>query len=146
MNLKPILFLVFGLICFSCSEDKVSTEQMELMGAWELLRFENESSDELLLPSAQDAIISLVFQNNDFNGKTGRNSYFGKYSVVPSELTLMEFTITEVAETAWGQKYLDAINESYSRNTQNYLLDFSVESDTLTLYYMDSKKMTFVKV
>lgn len=139
-----LLFVIFATAACSTSQEVERNE--ELMGSWLLQSFEDAATQQNILPPDSSEDIVLILEGLEFQGTTGRNRYEGIYTADTRNLFLLEFAITEQAETEWGQRYVDALNEAYISSDQSYILSYTVEKDVLRIQYSPSGIMVFSRI
>src|SRR5690606_31781120 len=93
----------------SASGKADSDIQSNIMGTWELIRFEDTSRGMVRTPpeDSQTPII-ITFTDHKIEGNTAANSFAGDYSVSSGQITIENLNSTLVAETTWGDRFLKA--------------------------------------
>ncbi len=142
--ISPLLFLLVG--AFSCSDDNSTALQSNLLGTWELIRYEDRSTNTMVNPPTGTDPIVITFMESKFEGDTGRNTFLGDYTTESKMLVLLEYGTTEIAESEWGGMFADAIVSAYNSDDENYRMPFSIEGNTLKIHYEASKFMQFEKL
>lgn len=138
-----LIFIVFialscGNAVSSASGKGDSYTQSEIMGTWELIRFEDTSRKMVRTPPEDSKTpITITFTGHKIEGNTAANSFAGDYSLSSGQLTIENLSTTLVAESRWGDRFLKAFT--------NGTMTFSVEGDALKMEYEDSKFMYFKK-
>lgn len=138
-----LIFIVFialscGNAISSASGKHNSYIQSEIMGTWELIRFEDISRKMVRTPPEDSKTpITITFKDHKIEGNTAANSFAGDYSLSSEQITIENLNSTLVAESIWGDRFLKAFT--------NGTMSFSVEGDALKIEYKDSKFMYFKK-
>jgi heat shock protein HslJ len=147
------LLLVLALLGCNKDENKLQIEDL-LIDEWTLLSFINELDGISIYQDDldNDGTITLnIKEDSTYSGNTGRNTYWGTYSLNISETVLIfsNFNTTLVAETEWGSMYVSNLTFNFDPQTQtidNLEKDFEVSNDTLKIYYSDSEFMKFLRL
>ena len=144
--MKKLLILIFILVAItSCTDDSVKNLQDELLGTWELIQFQDQTSSTIMSDLDNFGTIIITFNKEAFEGNTGSNSFFGGYTNESNVLVFSEFGITEVGESEWGSKFLDAIVSTRNASNNNYILSYIIEGATLKIEYEPNRVMHFEK-
>ena len=145
--MKKVILIISVLLTFGCSETKKDLENNNnLMGTWELIRFENSDTGYFSEPPESGEKILITFKETEFEGTTGRNTYFGKYITKSPKLTLSEFANTEAGESTWGNKFFNAIVETYDQQNQIFEMQYLIKGTLLKLEYENSEFLVFKKI
>lgn len=135
-----IIFITFscGNVVSSASGKADSDIQSDIIGTWELIRFEDASRNMVRTPPEDSKTpITITFTDHKIEGNTAANSFAGDYAVSSAEIKIENLNSTLVAESPWGDRFLKAFT--------NGTMSFLVEGDTLKIEYEDSKFMYFKK-
>lgn len=138
-----ILILVMTMSLLSCSDKNEENLKSSLVGTWELTAYQNIEND-IILPPTDITPVKIVFNENRFEGNTGVNEFLGTYTISAKQLTLATFGITEIAETEWGEKFLNALNKTYVEGI--YQMPFIIENQVLKIEYLPAQFMCFSKI
>ncbi len=141
MILLGLLFILLGNI--SCNSDDSSNNQNSLLGTWELVQFEDQTTTIIMNDLDNFGLITITFEDEEFEGTTGSNIFFGDYIVESEVLIFLKFGISEVNESEWGQKFGDAIVSTYNSNDNNYRLFFILQENILKIEYKPTEFMYF---
>lgn len=145
MRKIPLILIFIIFITFSCgnvvssASGKADSDiQSNIMGTWELIRFEDTSRNMVRTPPEDSKTpILITFTDHKVEGKTAANSFAGDYVVSSGEIKIENLNSTLVSESTWGDRFLKA----FTNGTMSFLL----EGDTLKIEYEDSKFMHFKK-
>ncbi|MFN3137121.1 MAG: hypothetical protein ACE37L_05510 [Allomuricauda sp.] len=138
-----VVFLSF--LSFGCSEnDEVINET--LLGSWELMAYYNQSTGEMRNPPSGSDSIRITFQENEFQGTTGRNTFFGDYTTELSTLSLLSLNGTEIAESEWGILFFQTIASTYDSDQELFFMEYNIENNILNIEYDESNLMRFKAV
>lgn len=142
MRKIPLTFIFIVFIALSCgnavssASGKDSYIQSEIMGTWELIRFEDTSRKMVRTPPEDSKTpITVTFTDHKIEGNTAANSFAGDYAVSSGQIMIENLNSTLVAETPWDDRFLKAFT--------NGTMSLSVEGNTLKIEYEDSKFMYF---
>ena len=149
--MRNILFIVFSIvILLGCNkdDDRTAIENL-LIGEWKLVSFVNELDGTTVNENdvENSGPITIHFKEDfSYTGNTGRNEFFGDYTLNSSEKTVLIFLssfISEAGETEWGLMYIDSLRLNYNPQTQHIEINFEVSNNTLKIYYSDNEFMKF---
>jgi hypothetical protein len=142
--MKQILFFaaIIGLIQVSCKKaDSHDPVPSSLDGAWRMIIVkENVSGSTTTKPSSIQGDVDITFisassTSGTFTGKTPSNNIEqNDYSTGPNRsLTIQSLSMTNVAETSWGEEFVDNIIDAteYSFGS-NGILNIKTTNKTLT--------------
>ncbi|MCH7525587.1 MAG: hypothetical protein IIC74_11500, partial [Bacteroidetes bacterium] len=87
----------------------------------------------------------ITFSDGEFEGFTGSNIFFGGYTAESKVLIFLEFGISEVGESEWGQMFSDAIVSTYNSSDKNHQMPFTIEENILKIEYEPTRFMYFEK-
>ncbi|TLP79282.1 META domain-containing protein [Maribacter sp. ACAM166] len=132
--LNTSIFLLF-LVGLSCSNDDTAKQVENLLGTWKLIGYAEGDADVIVDFLNGDETVMINFEENNFSGETGRNQFFGSYSVESNKLTLNMLNTTEIAESDWGRKFMESLVQSYDEVDQDYKLTYVIKTDTLIIQY-----------
>lgn len=135
-----ILFL--SLLCLGCSEDDEVVNET-LLGSWELVDYYDQATDETTNPPSGSDTIRITFEETDFQGSTGRNTFFGDYTSELNDLSFVSFAGTEIAESEWGTLFFQTIASTYDSDSELFTMKFSLENNMLIIEYNQSRFMRF---
>ncbi|MCH7524804.1 MAG: hypothetical protein IIC74_07295 [Bacteroidetes bacterium] len=141
--MSTLLLLFSSLI--SCNNDTSVNGQDDLLGTWELVQFQDETTTTIMTDLDNSGPIVITFSNKEFEGNTGRNIFFGGYIAESKVLIFLDFFTSEVNESEWGRKLYDAIGSTKSSNDNNYHMSFIIEGNTLKMEYEPTRFMHFEK-
>lgn len=139
-----LLFLFISLI--SCSNDTSVNRQDDLLGIWELVQFQDETTTTIMTDLDNSGPIVITFSDGEFEGFTGSNIFFGGYTTKSKVLIFLEFGISEINEFDWGRMFSDAIVSTYNSSHKNYQMPFTIEENTLKMEYEPTRFMHFEKL
>lgn len=145
MRKMPIIFIFIVFVVLSCGNAASSASgkadlviQSDIMGTWELIRFEDTTRGMIRTPPEDSKTpITITFTDHKIEVSTAANSFAGDYAVSSGQITIENLNSTLVDESTWGDRLLKAFT--------NGTMSFSVEDDTLKIEYEDSKFMYFKK-
>ncbi len=143
LKMSTLLFLFISLI--SCNNDRSTNREDELLGIWELVQFQDQTTTTIMTDLDNSGTIVITFSNEEFEGTTGRNIFSGNFTAESKVLIFLEFGISEVNESEWGQMFSDAIVSTYSSSDDNYQMSFTIEGNTLKIEYEPTQFMYFEK-
>lgn len=109
----------------------------------ELVSYFNESTGETINPHGSGDVIRITFKEDEFDGSTARNTFFGEYASGTSSLTLLSLNGTEVAESEWGMRFYQTIASTYDSSQEAFILQYAIEGNILNIVYETSKVMKF---
>lgn len=139
--------MLFLLIClFSCSNDATINTTESLIGTWELVEFREQTATTSMNDLDNSGSIVISFSNESFEGDSGRNGFFGDYTIQTKGLLIFDFFTSEVNESEWGQMFYDAIGLTYNSTNNNYQMSFDVVGNTLIMEYEPNRFMDFNKL
>jgi len=144
--MKKIILIISLLLTLGCSENEKDLDNNNLIGTWELIKFENSDTGDFSEPPESADKILITFKESEFQGTTGRNNYFGKYKTNPPKLIFSEFGITEIGESEWGTKFSNAIVQTYDQQTQIFDMQYLIKGTLLKLEYDNSEFLVFEKL
>jgi len=151
--MKSILFIVFSIvILLGCNKDNDRTAiENLLIGEWKLVSFVNELDGTSINEDdvENSGPITIHFKEDfSYTGNTGRNEFFGDYTLNNSEtvLILLSYYRTEIGESDWGNLFVENLHLNYNPQTQHIESDFEVSTDILKIYYSDSEFMKFKRL
>lgn len=139
------------LALISCNEDDRKSQETNVLGTWKLMSFVNESNGSILVANdfSNSPEITITFnQELNFTGNTGRNNFFGKYSISETEklLTFKNFSTSEVNESEWGNLFYESLNLNYNQQTENWENTYEIKQENiLKVFYSKQEYMTFEK-
>lgn len=143
--MKRALFsiAILTLTFFSCSKDDLADLSIE--GKWRMTRVkDNVSGLAITKPSSVQGDVDITFalaglSNGVFSGYTPTNEIWqNNYSTGTNRtLTIECLSMTKVAETSWGNEFVDHI-----RNSQKYFFETDGKLSIKTI----SKTLTFRKL
>ncbi len=139
-----VLFLTGLLPC--CSNDDNAQVSEQLTGTWIVLGYQKDGSTSLDAPLEGTEDITISFDGSTFKGNTGRNNFFGSYSIENDLLSFPSFNMTEINESDWGLRFLNAMNEAYNITTQEYLLKFDIVQEQLFIEYQTGNTLVLKKI
>lgn len=143
--MKTLAILLTVILLASCSDSEVKGQtENNLIGTWELKKYEG-GTDTLLTPPENAEPILISFTENEFNGNTGRNDFFGSYNIKASILVFLQFGITEINETTWGLKFSNSLVKTFNNTTENYEIPFLIDGENLRFEYIEGLFMYFEK-
>ncbi len=128
--MKQVLFIIslIGLTQFSCKKsDSCDPVPTSLDGKWRMIIVkDNISGSSKTKPNSIKGDVDIVFTSSsatagNFAGNTPSNSVWSdNYSTGQNQsLTILNLSMTEVAETSWGNEFIDNIINSIEYNFQN---------------------------
>jgi hypothetical protein len=140
--MKQILFviLLIGLTQFSCTKSE-SCAPTSLEGKWRMIIVKDNILGSLTTkPTSIQGDVDIVFTSSSsttgtFVGNTPTNEIQSNdYSVGPSQsIAIPNLNITKVAETSWGNEFVDNIRSSLEYNFENCdKLNIKTSNKTLT--------------
>src|SRR5690606_38160855 len=133
------LFIIM-LLCVvaSCSNDE-NSDQLDISGSWELSKLE-DGTDGVQLPPNDGKPVRLNFKlSGSYDGDAGNNEIHGTYRMENGNLILTMST-TEIVNTEWESMFMDAMEDS--RNSEEYVLPYTLEGNELILKYDEQSTMT----
>ena len=140
VSLFSILSLIFLLI--SC--DKESEEKLEsIIRKWELVGYFSDNSTQIESEGFENIPVTITFNKDTFDGNTPNNSFFGIYDMDTNILILNQVNTTEVAESDWGIRFTNSLNQAYDDSLDNYILKYLVDKQTLSMEYNFDNFMKF---
>jgi len=139
-TLKPLVMaLLVILFTYSCNESDDGGTQIAnspILGIWNVASVK-VSEATLVQNSPSDETITITFEEGGtYTGSTPANTFDGRFELEgTSTLTWLEFTSTEVADTAFAGIFFEAVTAAivpdstfaqfrYSFDGQNMILDF----------------------
>ena len=141
MKSFALLFVFISVI--SCGSDNSPDNQNSLIGTWELVQFEGQTTTISMNDLDNFGLITITFEDEEFEGTTGSNIFFGDYIVESEVLIFFKFGISEVNESEWGLKFSDAIVSTYNSSDNNYRLFFTLQENILKIEYKPTEFMYF---
>lgn len=117
-----IFMILVGLIFFSCEKSSSTAVLHSIEGTWKMIIVRDIATDShMIKPITVPGDVILSFDPIDstkgvFSGNTPTNS-FGPdfYSLTdPQNISIPVMNMTKVAETSWGQLFVDNIREASS--------------------------------
>lgn len=139
LYIPAIIILLASHACTNNDE----TNQLEIIGSWELAKIE-DSQNGTDLPPNDGKPVQLNFKNGGgYDGTAGNNEIRGEYKVNDNTIVFTLFT-TEIIHTEWESMFMNAINKTWSQN--EYIVPYTVEGTELILPYEEQSKMFFVKI
>lgn len=138
------LAILLVILLTSCSDNELEGQYENLIGTWELIKYEG-GTDTLLIPPENAEPILITFTESKFNGTTGRNEFFGNYNIKNSVLVFLLFGITEIAETDWGNKFGNSLAKTFNNTNKYHEIPFLIDGDNLKFEYSDGLFMNFEK-
>ena len=142
-TLKHLLILVMiGAVGISCSDsDEGSNDSSPVQGTWRILEVK-VSDQSLNQRSPNDEMITITFEEaGSFMGSTSANTFSGRYELNGSTITMLEFTSTEAADTAFAGVFYNAIEAAIIPNTTQAQFGFSFDSQDLILVFGSEGQM-----
>lgn len=143
LKMSTLLFLFNSLI--SCSNDTSVNGQDDLLGTWELVQFQDETTTTIMTDLDNSGPIVITFSNEEFEGTTGRNTFFGGYTTESKVLIFLEYGISEINESEWGRMFSDAIVSTYNSSDNNHQMPFTIVENILKIEYESTRFMHFEK-
>ncbi|CAG2532805.1 Heat shock protein HslJ [Maribacter dokdonensis] len=142
-----LVFVLFLTSLFpSCSNEDDAQVSEQLTGTWLVLGYQNDGSTSLDTPPDGTEEITISFDGSAFNGNTGRNNFSGSYSIENDFLSFPSINSTEVAESEWGTRFFNALNEAYNSTSQEYLLKFDIVQGQLIIEYQTGNTLVLRKI
>ncbi|TLF47028.1 hypothetical protein [Maribacter aurantiacus] len=136
-------YIVFlSLLSIGCSKDEEFINET-LLGKWELIAYYDQSTRETKNPPIGSDSIKITFEIGDFQGSTGRNTFFGNYISELSNLSLLSLNGTEIAESEWGTLFFQTITSTYNSNQELFIMEYTIERNILNIEYAESRFMLF---
>ena len=110
-----------------------SIDQNEIIKKWELIAYADLTDCSFITkPDSINKTVEINFLDlENIRGITLGNSFEGKYKMENDSINFIDIRMTLVQEPEWGDKLLNAIN---------YTDLVTIKSDTLVIYYSQSKK------
>lgn len=147
--MRFVLMIFIGFFAFvgitSCNNEEPINNEAVILGTWELKQYVNKTTG-LVVEAPKDADpIVIEFKSENFVGNTERNSFFGNYKTVSDALYLKEFASTEVVETEWGKKFMDAMVSTYNKENNKFEMLFYIEDNILKIAYKPTEFIYFEK-
>ncbi|MAU17656.1 MAG: hypothetical protein CMH48_03995 [Muricauda sp.] len=127
----------------SCSNDDDSNPQKNILGTWELIRYEDSSGNVTDSPEGEKPVV-MTFDESGIEGTSGNNQIVGSYSLDSRNITFSGFSKTELPETEWDRKFSDELSEAQVGN--DIVMSYSFNDGLLIFGYSDGKKMVFEKI
>ena len=125
----------------SCSTDKDESSTNPVFGTWRVVQVQI-SNEAIPQTTPEDENISLSFiEGGSFTGRTSVNQLSGRYELNDSTLTMLEFTTTEAADTAFAAVFYNAIAEAQVPNETFAPFDYRLSGSNLILAFGDSGQM-----
>ena len=143
LKMSTLLLLFSSLI--SCNNDTSVNGQDDLLGTWELVQFQDETTTTIMTDLDNLGPIVITFSDREFEGFTGSNIFFGGYTTKSKVLIFLDFNGSEAGESEWGQMFSDAIVSTYNSSDKNYQMPFTIEENTLKMEYEPTIFMYFEK-
>tara|TARA_B110000259_G_scaffold151310_1_gene170952 strand:- start:78 stop:524 length:447 start_codon:yes stop_codon:yes gene_type:complete len=146
------LILTILLLITACNEQETQRQESILFGNWKLISFVNQSTNTII--SENDFLnsnqITITFNKElNFNGNTIINNFAGAYFINESNklITFLNFSTTEVNETAWGELFYQSLNSNYIRQTRNWENTYDItQENILKIFYSEQEYMTLEKL
>jgi hypothetical protein len=127
--MKQIFFvLIIGFSLFSCAKpNNQCSSQASLDGKWRMVYVkENVSGSTLTKPATTQGEVDILFISTSstggtFTGYTPTNEIFQSdfYVAVGQALTIANLAMTKVAETSWGNEFVENIRDARSYSFDN---------------------------
>ncbi len=158
MKQTLILFFVLATLLSCNKSDDRSQIQDLLIGQWKLTAFVDEangtsleSSDPNYFDPVDNTEVLIIIdfkENNEYEGVTSRNSFFGNYTLNNSETVIIFwlFAMSQVNETEFGYLFFDNLQLNFNQQTQNYENGFELNGDIFKLYYSENEYMKFERM
>lgn len=144
--MKYPIFLMLYMLILSCDKENVKAQGPDLLGAWELVGYEDKNDDTFETAPESERPVSIKFMETTFEGSTGNNVFFGDYSTTLGQLVLIGGGITEVNDTEWGRKfYYERLILTFDSENNTFTIPYTINEDTLKLEYDKSQFMIFIK-
>jgi hypothetical protein len=120
--MRKLLFILFTItFLLACKKAELTTIAPVLNGSWRMEEVhDNLTNTTTTKPVTLIGNVDITFAFNDYytgniTGATPTNSLSGSYAVSQNRsINVTAVTITKVAETSWGQLFLDNINNAES--------------------------------
>lgn len=142
-NIALLSVLLFqSFLSLSCSNDD-SSNQTEIEGTWQLISFDDSEDGNVLAPNDGKPIRITFKGDGSFDGKAGNNEIQGEYDLENGKL-IFTLASTEIASTDWESMFIRSINKSL--NEGEYILNYILGEDELTLEYETQSTMLFMKI
>lgn len=142
MSVRYLAILLMIFFCLGCSDDDVVTN-VTLIGSWELVSYFNESTGENINTPNRGDVIRITFKEDEFDGSTARNTFFGEYASGRGSLTFLSLNGTEVAESEWGMRFYQTIASTYDSSREAFIMNYAIDGNILNIGYETSKVMKF---
>ena len=142
MVFKNKLLLGALLLCFiySCNDDPSINTDQGLLGSWQVTAIHNSSpSGPTIGPGPEEEITITFMSDGTFTGTTSVNTFNGRYVIEIPTLTLLEFTTTEVLDTAFGTAFYGAIANAIVPNETFARFEYVQDGNRVTLYNREIK-------
>jgi len=144
-NYVVLLLIAFTFACNSDSE--ASFDAIDIVGEWRIIAIHTSTPQGPTIGSPEDEIVQITFLNEGgFLGTTSINSFGGQYTATNGMLSIEEFITTEALDTAFGQEFYSAINQSFNAETNFNDFELSMENTGLTLSFGDFGFLTLIKL
>src|SRR5215831_11126425 len=117
--MKPsLLICLFGLLILSACQKNEAINDTK--GSWKLTEVFDKNTNTVIHPplgSNMDVVISFL-NTTQFAGHTLRNSLSnGVYTQTGSYIIFKAFSMTRIAEDAWGENFLTVLNACSLQST-----------------------------
>lgn len=144
MKKAVILSVIFfqSFINFSCTNDDDSN-QIEIEGTWQLLRFDDSVDGTVLAPNDDKPVWIAFKADGNFEGKAGNNKIQGEYETENGKL-IFTMSSSEIVRTDWELMFIQSINRSLDEG--KYIMDYDLQEGELSLEYEAQSKMFFMKM
>ena len=141
------LLAMISMALLSCSKpgNHCSSNQASLAGKWRMIIVkENASGSTTTKPASIQGEVDILFTSTNstkgiFTGNTPTNEIFpSDFNVAPNQaLTIPAVSMTKVAETSWGDEFVQNITVAQS---------YSFETDGKLNIHTVNKTLTFKKL
>lgn len=130
-----LFFSIFGYAVIGCSQDSVSTEPANLLGKWRMIKvIQDGNSIVKPEPYLRRYEVEIEFQlNGKLKGTSSANPLVGTYvAKANGSISVQVRYESKVGENAWGDYFVDAIEDVSTYKIKNKVLHLCKSDSKLT--------------
>ncbi|MDX1471060.1 MAG: META domain-containing protein [Flavobacteriaceae bacterium] len=149
MKTKIFSFILAFTLFVGCNNDddgsSAPQNDTEIRGTWHLTEQRNTSIPRSAFPPESEEPIEIVFLADVFSGSSANNTFSGVYVTNSGKLRLRDLTSTDNQDTPWATQFYFGLSQAFNSETDEIVLDYEVEGNTLILGYTTDSQFIFEK-